>query len=71
MPSNYFRPRDEAIAFDLQIRNEKTLLQFIEKKFVIDLMKAKKEHVSQHPEIICLHPNPLFFQYLPGKHDEL
>ena len=42
-----FKPRQQIIEVNLQSRNEEKLLDFIEKKFVIDMMKARKEHVSK------------------------
>ena len=41
-----FKPRQQIIEVDLQTRNEEKLLDFIEKKFVIDMMKVRQEHVS-------------------------
>ena len=41
-----FKPRQQIIEVNLQSRNEEKLLDFIEKKFVIDMMKARQEHVS-------------------------
>ena len=45
LKEDMFKPRQEIIEVDLQRRNEKKLLDFIEKKFVIDMMKARQEHV--------------------------
>ena len=50
LKEDLFKPRQKIIEVDLQRRNEKKLLDFIEKKFVIDLMKARKEHVSSKPK---------------------
>ena len=42
-----FKPRQQIIEVNLQSQNEEKLLDFIEKKFVIDMMKARQEHVSK------------------------
>ena len=46
LKEDLFKPRQKIIEVDLQRRNEEKLLDFIEKKFVIDMMKARQEHVS-------------------------
>jgi len=42
-----FKPRQQIIEVNLQSRNEEKLLDFIEKKFVIDMMKARQEHFAK------------------------
>ena len=50
LKEDLFKPRQKIIEVDLQRRNEEKLLDFIEKKFVIDMMKARQEHVSSKPK---------------------
>jgi len=58
LKEDLFKPRQKIIEVDLQRRNEEKLLDFIEKKFVIDMMKARQEHFAEEikqPKLVSPH----------------
>ena len=61
LKEDLFKPRQKIIEVDLQRRNEEKLLDFIEKKFVIDMMKARQEHVSSKPKSFFINSCTRFF----------